>query len=495
VTASEPRRVLVLVGTDHHRFDRLVEWVDRWLADRPGRAEGLVQHGTSRPPRVAEGKAYLAHEEVEAALHRADVVVSHGGPATIAEARRTGHRPVVVPRDGSRGEHVDDHQLRFARRLGREGLVRCVETEADLRTALDESLGEAERRVEGPDRAVGDRPVAAGVARLGQLVDRLVRPPGAPTGSAPRVAYLGGFGRSGSTLLERLLAEVPGVSAAGEVVHLWERGLRDDERCGCGLRFSDCEHWRKVGELAFGGWSSLDVEHVLELKKRVDRTRHVPRLAAPAFGERHARDLAEYADLYRRVYRAVAEVSGCEVVVDASKHASLAFVLSSAADIDLRVLHVVRDSRGVAHSWAKQVRRTEVVDAETFMPRYSPLRSAALWTAHNALFGLLDGLRGPVHRVRYEDLLASPRASLTEILGFLGLAADDGALDFLGSDSAELSPSHTIGGNPMRFDTGRLTLRRDDAWRRDLPPSARRTVAAVTALPLRRYGYDLRAGR
>ncbi|HEY2794503.1 MAG TPA: sulfotransferase, partial [Micromonosporaceae bacterium] len=36
-----------------------------------------------------------------------------------------------------------------------------------------------------------------------------------------RVVFLGGLGRSGTTLLERILGEVPGVCALGELVHLW----------------------------------------------------------------------------------------------------------------------------------------------------------------------------------------------------------------------------------------------------------------------------------
>ena len=40
------------------------------------------------------------------------------------------------------------------------------------------------------------------------------------------VGFVGGFGRSGSTLLERVVAELPGVCALGEVLHLWERGVR-----------------------------------------------------------------------------------------------------------------------------------------------------------------------------------------------------------------------------------------------------------------------------
>src|SRR2546430_17108956 len=81
-----------------------------------------------------------------------------------------------------------------------------------------------------------------------------------------RVLYIGGLGRSGTTLLERLLGELPGACALGEVVHLWDRDVRDDERCACGRPFSGCDFWRAVGERAFGGWDRVDVGPGLALR-------------------------------------------------------------------------------------------------------------------------------------------------------------------------------------------------------------------------------------
>ncbi len=169
----------------------------------------------------------------------------------------------------------------------------------------------------------------------------------------PRVLFLAGFGRSGTTLLERVLGELPGVQPLGEVIHLWRRGLVDDERCGCGEPFSRCVFWNAVGARAFGGWQNVDLARVEVVKSDADRLRRVPRLivagrrgAAPET----ARDLAA---LHGRVYDAAAAVAGAEVVIDSSKHSSLAHCLRLDPAIDLRVVHVIRDSRGVAYSWTK----------------------------------------------------------------------------------------------------------------------------------------------
>jgi UDP-N-acetylglucosamine transferase subunit ALG13 len=91
-------------------------------------------------------------------------VVSSGGPSTLLEARRLGHRPIVVPRWTSLGEHVDDHQRAFAGRLHDAGIAVRAETETEFRVALSVAL-DAPRVVV---TATEDRPA---IARVGALID------------------------------------------------------------------------------------------------------------------------------------------------------------------------------------------------------------------------------------------------------------------------------------------------------------------------------------
>jgi sulfotransferase family protein len=314
---------------------------------------------------------------------------------------------------------------------------------------------------------------------------------GVMTSGDCRVIYLGGMGRSGSTLAERLLGELPGACVGGELVHLWQRGLIENERCGCGAPFADCPFWSQVGLAAFGGWRTVDVNRIAGLRALVDRTRHIPALARQSLADQTRRDLAEYNSYYQRLYRAIAVTSGCPVVVDSSKHASLAFCLSR-ADLDLRVIHVVRDSRAVAYSWSTKVARPESA-AQSFMTRYSPTRAAAEWNMQNGALALLARSRTPVLRVRYEDLVSAVAATLERIAEFAGLPIETGGFSFVGgsgqSQWAQLTAAHTASGNPMRFSTGKITIRADDRWRTAMPEAQRRTVTALTLPMLSHYGY------
>jgi hypothetical protein len=299
------------------------------------------------------------------------------------------------------------------------------------------------------------------------------------------VIFLGGLGRSGTTLLECLLGQVSGVQALGEVVHLWKRGIENAEKCGCGTPFPDCGFWRPVGNAAFGGWDQVDVEQVEALRGHVDRLRRVPRVIA-----RPEPQVAEYADYYGRIYSAAAEVSGAQVLIDSSKHPSLAHCLRRLPNVDFRVIHVVRDPRAVANAWTKVVKRPDVATAGTgdeFMAQFSPAYAAALWAAENLAITSLGRLGVPVLRVRYEDLAATPEPVLRKAATFAGLAAGI-ELPVHGSE-ALLAPTHTASGNPIRFHNGPLSIRLDEAWRRDLGQRDRRVVSALTAPLAATYGY------
>lgn len=492
-----PRRpqrdpILVVVGTDVHPFERLLDWAGRYAAEHD--VPCVMQFGSSSPRELPGSAAFFDHATLGERLRQASVVVCHGGPATITEARSAGHVPIVVPRDPTLGEHVDDHQQRFAARMGAAGMVELCRTEEAFRQALDAALADPERlRISGSE--AGAAAVQA-AQRVGEIADRLVvRTPRPTPDDQVTVLFIGGWGRSGSTLTDRMLGQAADVCAVGEVTHIWERALRDNERCGCGNAFADCPFWAKVGETAFGGWDKLDLPAILALKHRVDRNRFIPRMALPFFLTRRKADLRHYGELHRRIYRAVADVSGASVVVDSSKHSSLAFALRHARGIDLRVLHLVRDGRAVAYSWSREVRRPEIVDAEVFMPQYSTVKSGVLWTVHNALFHLLDWVRVPTLRLRYEDVVARPDAGLRRIRQFAGLPG--GGLEFLqtppaGSTAlpvATLETTHTVAGNPMRFTTGTVELRLDGAWRGKLAPGKRRFLSAMTWFGRARYGY------
>ena len=308
-------------------------------------------------------------------------------------------------------------------------------------------------------------------------------------------ALLGRNGTSGTTLLERVLSGVPTVLGLGEVTHLWERGVRRDELCGCGSHFSRCPFWSAVGEAAFGGWHNIDVDDVLRLRARFDHVRNVPNLLAHSKRSTDT-SLAAYRDYYGKVYAAAHDITGAQLLVDSSKQASLPHVLVGAPDIQLRVLHCIRDARAVCYPGPSRREGPRWPMLSPFMPRYDPKVMAVKWTSHNIATELVK-LRTDVRRLKYEDFIDDPVLAVRSVLNFAtregrnGAALSSSHLDHVSQRSVNLDTSDTVSGNPMRFRTGAMQLSQDEAWRTAMPSRQRRLVTAMTAPMLLRYGYPL----
>lgn len=317
------------------------------------------------------------------------------------------------------------------------------------------------------------------------------RPDGATPGTAParpRVLLVVGSGRSGSTLFERALAGVPGVAALGEVVHLWDRAVRDDELCGCGVAFAACPFWSSVGRRAFGGWDRVPVEDLVSARHRVVRTRHVPAMLAGATGVRwrSQADVLRH-DLTSLLSAAQAE-SGARLLVDSSKMPAYAALLMG-ADVDLRCVQVVRDPRGVAWSMRKTVQRPEASGGD-LMHRTGVATSSLWWSAFDVVIALLRARRGtPFTTVRYEDFVADPRRVVGEVLDFAGLPRASGDLAHVQDDRIRLDANHQVAGNPLRFRVGEVQVRADDEWRNRLTTSEKAIVSALTVGLRHRHSY------
>jgi Sulfotransferase family len=297
----------------------------------------------------------------------------------------------------------------------------------------------------------------------------------------PRVLYIGGSGRSGSTLMARLLGEVDGFVSVGELRYVWERGFVDNHLCECGQAFRECPFWAEVADRAFGGFAAVDAEAVRRNQRSVDRIRYVPELlwrgSRTAAFRRHLSALEKTLEL---LYAAILDVSRAAVVVDSSSDPTYGFVLRSVDRLDVRVVHLVRDSRAVAYSWTRSKRRPEISGRTAYMRRRSPIQSAVHWDVHNLLLEILVARNRSALRVRYEDLVADPDDVVRSTCSALG--------DLGGASSIEM-PRHSISGNPMRFQSGPLRVRLDDEWIEGLATADHRLVTLATAPLLARYGY------
>jgi hypothetical protein len=301
-----------------------------------------------------------------------------------------------------------------------------------------------------------------------------------------RVLYVGSWSRSGSTLLDLMLGQIPGFVSVGELRYLWHRGLGERQLCGCGTPLPDCPFWRNVLDEAFGSADRVDASAILALQRRVDGLARLPWVLAPWRPPRLERELRAYREVLGRVYRAVRTVSGGSVLVDSSKYAAYGAILAGVPDLDVRLIHLVRDSRAVAYSWTRRKRRLELTTEARDMPVHRPSRSAAFWSLENLALDLLHGASRGYHVLRYEDLAGQPQAALGAALQGIGMTVD---LGFLRDHRVHLGQNHTVAGNPLRFQRGDLAISPDTEWQSQMGWGARRAVTALTWPLLLRYGF------
>jgi hypothetical protein len=303
------------------------------------------------------------------------------------------------------------------------------------------------------------------------------------------VLFIAGFGRSGSTLLDRLLGSTPGFHSGGELGGFWHQGLINDRLCSCGTRFSCCPFWQAVGSRSF---SALQADEVVTVNRFLESTFPARKMWRILVRGTRQRVLAsappQFFDITARVYQGLVDASARQVVVDSSKLAAYLVLLAEVSSLDVHVVHLVRDPRAVAHSWLRPL--VTDPDGRSTMPRFGAVKSAVLWLIMNASAEwAARRLRLPYVRVRYEDLVEDPARIVRQIRLEMLAAGDPGTGKASPlSEDIDLGVMHSISGNPMRFQQGRLSVVEDADWRAD--PRRRRAIVAAITFPLRwRYGY------
>ncbi|OGV92700.1 hypothetical protein A3B57_01355 [Microgenomates group bacterium RIFCSPLOWO2_01_FULL_47_10] len=131
---------LVLVGTLHHDFSRLVRAVIGVFNDDGEKV--LLQYGFTdisqiHIPSHFEIRQFIESRELSSYMQKVRVIVISGGEATALETMRGArYTPIIFPRQKRFNEHVDDQQSRLARYFSEAGLALIAHTADDIGRAI-----------------------------------------------------------------------------------------------------------------------------------------------------------------------------------------------------------------------------------------------------------------------------------------------------------------------------------------------------------------------
>lgn len=296
------------------------------------------------------------------------------------------------------------------------------------------------------------------------------------------VVSIGGASRSGSTLLALLLGRLGRSFVVGELRYVWTRGYSQNQLCGCGEPFRRCEFWREVIEETYGRFDRVPVKELAALQRAVGQMWHLPTLLSPVASRRRRSVVRGYAEHLAVLTSAILKVSGADTIVDSSKLPTYCYLLSQMPDAEIRLIHLVRDSRAVAFSFMRKKRKPDIHWKQAYMRRFSPFESSLDWNLLNV--GMEMVRRTPVRSdlVRYEDLALDPDAVLDRLVP----SAANGSR----GREVRLDINHSVSGNPLRFSHGTITIRPDREWMALMKRGDRSVVTAMTWPLLVRYGYQ-----
>lgn len=309
------------------------------------------------------------------------------------------------------------------------------------------------------------------------------------------VIYIGGLGRSGSTLLAELLATQPGFVSVGELPTLWRHGWRDDWQSSDGHQFSTSPVWKALLLRLQRENNGFRPELAMQLCEDIAKDRHMFAWRAGKFGGAKNDMQSEYTEHFAKVYRILADETNARVIVDSGKVPFHASLMSGDPDLDFRSIHLVRDPRAVAFSrMRRKVNRNAKSTLPILMVRQGPVRIALRWNWQNILMNRLQLSRKSGIRLHYEALANNPADEIARALSELDVPYSQDALNALRSRTFVKRPGIAFSGNSSRFDLEETSIKLDDAWRGALPWWSCAVVSALT-YPVRCWLNPVRSSK
>jgi hypothetical protein len=300
-----------------------------------------------------------------------------------------------------------------------------------------------------------------------------------------RLTYLAGISYCGSTLLSLVLNTHPEILSIGEMGPRFIPNRRE-YLCSCGRTTSDCEFYGEVKRRMARRGVPFDeinmfLRHSFSDGKTMNRLL-AGSLRVPALTRMRDAIRDRLPSVRRRIgllgarneafMRSGLQAAGKRVFLDATKDSSRIPFLQG-LDVDLRVIHLVRDPRGYLYSARK--RRNP-----------SPAEAGEFWVrGHRAVEARLARVpRDRWIRLRYEEIARDPEHKLSELTRFMG------AGDFTMMADFNDYPHHIVGNSMRQSSERRAQIRLDEKWRREIPESELAEVWSVAGPLAREYGYE-----
>jgi len=265
----------------------------------------------------------------------------------------------------------------------------------------------------------------------------------------PKVVLIAGSGHGGTTILNMILGQHPGIFATGKLRDFPHGGLFvDDNICSCGTAAAACPFWAQV------------------------RNRYAPYQERPE------------SERIPKLFQIVSELSNTPFVVDVTHNVGYGEQLQRISGIELYLMHVVRDGRGVVYSRIRKDHRIGRLGKSRWQHFRRVITVSRRWAWHIKHFAALERKLGDkAVRISYEQLCSDPGSALTPVSECLGLDFTEVGTH-LGSGQPLRPMAHLIRGNAILRTKQDVVLRHDTAYLDEMPSLDRLIFGIASKLPV-----------
>jgi hypothetical protein len=295
---------------------------------------------------------------------------------------------------------------------------------------------------------------------------------------------------SGATLLTSLLGAHPAIATVAEMSGLIDSVNPDEYYCSCGQKIKNCSFWQSVkkGMLERGfefdvadfntqfissGSSLINrLRQGSSRNKLIDTVRDTILFSLPA----QARYFRVMTKRNIAFIETVLEITAKRAFVDSSKDRLRPKALQRFSSLDVRIIHLVRDVRGVVASQMRREKNISVLEAaRAWRQRHRRIEiTRASWPKDKQII------------VRYEDLCENTEGVLRKLYNFCEVDAG------VQLENQQADSQHLI-GNPMRLsNVGKIDL--DERWKNELTPDQLREIQHIAGPLAQKYHYFMNEG-
>ena len=280
----------------------------------------------------------------------------------------------------------------------------------------------------------------------------------------PRVIYIAGYGRSGSTLLSILLDNLTNIASVGEVAGFYEYLGVSGRECSCNNKYFECPVWSNIiNDLPRG----IDyVKEMYEIQTEVERWNKISKIV------KNKKEMKKYSVKMAKFFDTIADDRKVKTIVDSSKSSYSfmwrALALSNVKNVELYLVHLVRDAKGVVASRKKGKNSTlERKQSNT----------ASLWNSAVGLAGWLTSNLAVKYTkqyldddqsttIEYRELVQSPEQEAQKIIKGASVEQLYDKNDIIKTKSLDVG--HLVGGNRLARNNQKISIETDNLYSNEL---------------------------